>query len=441
MNERPILVLGLGSSGEAAARLLTRKGKSVVVVDSERSRGLREKAAALERQGVEVLLGRRELPKMDFELAVASPGVTADSPWLRELAKRKVDVISEFELGASNCACPILAVTGSNGKSTLVSLCNDVLAAAGLRVSIAGNCEPPMCAVAPVSHSLDWIVAEVSSFQLETVRNFRPRIGVLVNLNPNHLDRHKTMAAYRKCKMNLFARMGSGDTAIVPEHFARKWRRIAPEARWVAFGSGRPADFRLADGRIEFAGGAVTIRGTRFDNPVMGLTAAAVTAAAAACGVPASLVGERLRLFQPLPHRFNIVAERHGVRFIDDSKATNLAATESAVIMAGCNVRLIAGGLLKEKKLDGIAKTLRQRVKRAYLIGAGAGKLERAWRRIVPCVVCGTLRRAVRKAWRDACPGDTILLSPAGASFDQFDSFEERGRLFVKLAQEMGGGI
>jgi len=436
---KPVLVLGLGSSGDAAARLLVRQGRSVVVVDSSRTRRLREKAEALAGMGVQVLLGRRALPKTDFETAVVSPGIRPDSPWMKDLAARNVPVMSEFEFGAENCVCPLLAVTGSNGKSTLVALCADILAAAGFRVRTAGNCEPPVSAIAPVSNALDWIVAEVSSFQLETARAFRPRVGVLINLNPNHLDRHGTMAAYEKCKKTLFAGMGFGDTAIVPERLAAKWRRLAPEARWVCFGTGKGADFRFAPGRIEFKDGVLDISGSWFDNPVMGLTAAAAAAATAACGAPASLVAERVRAFRPLPHRFNVVAQIRGVRFIDDSKATNLAAMESAVAMAGRNVLLIAGGLLKESGLGRVARALRQRVRRAYLIGSGARKLAKAWRGMVPCSVCGVLERAVREAWRDARPGDTILLSPGGASFDQFGSFEERGEMFRRLALKTGG--
>jgi UDP-N-acetylmuramoylalanine--D-glutamate ligase len=357
-----------------------------------------------------------------------------------------VPLVSEIDIGAARCRCPILAVTGSNGKSTLAKLCGDALRAAGYRIAVGGNFGDPLSDLAMRSAKVDWVVAEVSSFQLELATSFHPRVGVLLNLNPNHLDRHRGMAAYRQAKSRIFMNMNGRDTGIVPPGLLPVMRRLSGRGGgWVTFGAETAADVRYMPHSVTCGtgrrGGSVSIAGTYFDNAVYGITAAAAVAAVRACGASADCVARVARTFEPLGHRMTRVCEVAGVLFVDDSKATNLGAMEAGLRMCDRPVRLIAGGLLKETDLGWVKNTIAKTVRRIYLIGDAALRMERAWRRAAPCSRCRSVGQAVRHAWRDASAGETVLLSPGCASFDQFDGYEDRGTKFresvVKISKEM----
>jgi UDP-N-acetylmuramoylalanine--D-glutamate ligase len=449
MNANAALVLGLGLSGEAAARLLRAEGRDVVVLDRDDNETLRNRAQGLAADGIEVLLGTQAAPGRVFGLCVVSPGIPLDSPAMVAVRNANVPVIGELELGAGKCRCPVLAVTGANGKSTMVKLCGDILRLAGRRVELGGNYGTPLSAIASRTGELDWVVAEASSFQLESTVRFRPRVGVLMNLQPNHLDRHPTLVAYRAAKARIFACMGVGDWAIAHESVFAGFRRSAPtEARraaWVRFGDRPRSHFRYRDGAVHCAMGkglaVFSLAGTYFDNPVLGPTAAAAAAAAAACGVDPGLVADAARHFVPLPHRMTRVATVRDVRFVDDSKATTLAAMVAGVRMTSGPVRLIAGGLLKEHSLAKVKKVLASRVRAVYLIGASAPMMEQAWGESVACRRCGSLDAAVARAWREAEPGETILLSPGCASFDQFRGYADRGEQFRRHVVMIEEGV
>ena len=438
------LVLGLGASGEAAARLLRRQGAQVTLVDKGNTADIEQRALALRGEGVEVLTQSTELPGGEFELGVLSPGIDSNGPWVMECRRRGIPVISELELGWRHLPGRVLAVTGSNGKSTLVKLCRDALRAAGLKAEAGANFGTPLSTLALLDPAPDWIVAEVSSFQLETVDLFSPDVAILLNINPNHLDRHGTLEEYRAMKLRLFRRMGDGQTAVVPlEGLDDEVRAAIPAVcRRSTFGLALSADVRYANGVIE--GGSlaepVTISGTAFDNEVMGLTAAACVAAIQGCGVDPQCVAAAARHFERLPHRMQTVAVIRDVTFINDSKATNLAAMAAALRMGVGPVRLIAGGLLKEKDLGGVKKILVKRVSGVYVIGKFSREMALAWQDAVPCAICTGLKDAVDRAWRDAKAGETILLSPGCASFDQFKSFEDRGEQFIGMVSEINKG-
>ena len=431
----------------AAARLLLSEGTRVTAVDQAKTPTLERTGAELCRAGAQVVLGCRDLPKGMYDVCVVSPSVPDDSLWVRELKGRGVRVISELELGWSRCPCPVLAVTGSSGKSTLVKLCGEALAAAGRRVVMGGNYGHPISRLVCERVDVDWVVLEVSSFQLENIENFSPKVGVLLNIHPNHLDRHHTFEEYRRLKVRLFAKMDRRQTAVVPDIDAAAIKVLAGsrsrpcEASWVRFGLSADAEYRYINGQIEFTNGAgknfVSFRGTWFDNEVMGLTAAAAVAAMKACGVDPAAVVKAAENFEPLPHRMQEVARKDGVRFVDDSKATTLSALQAGVIMAGDRVRLIAGGLLKEHDAGFLAETLSKKVRKVYLIGEASNKLAETWRGAVECVCCGTLEQAVKAAWEEAESGDVVLLSPGCASFDQFKNYEERGERFVAIVREL----
>lgn len=430
-------VLGLGASGEAAARLLVGEGHRVVVFDAGETPALEARAAALRALGVEVRLGSSARPDAAaFDGCVVSPGVPETSPWVTAFRARGAPVISELELGWSRHRGRTLALTGSNGKSTAVKWLAESLAAAGRSVALGGNYGPPACEVVARRPAPEWLVLEVSSFQLETVCDFRPDVGVVLNVQPNHLDRHGDFETYRALKLRLFARQNESDRAIAPIEL-REWLRggRAPASTFGAGNSG--ADFEWRDGKVLRAGKTVLdVRDTWFDNPVLGLTAAAVAAALEAAGIELGAAERAARAFRPLAHRTAVVGEIGGVRFVDDSKATNAAAMLAAVRMTGGPVRLIAGGLGKNEDYTPAAKVLAARAAKVYLIGKSAPAMFAAWAEYVPCELCGDLDTAFARAQAEARPGDVVLLSPACASFDQFSSYAERGERFARLVAE-----
>ncbi len=437
------LVLGLGSSGEAAARLLLRHGARVTIADAGTGEGLEGKAGGLRAAGCAVQLASRDLPEGAFDLAVVSPGIADTDPWVVLLRARGVPVISELELGWRACRSRVLAVTGSNGKSTLVKVCREALEAGGCTAVAGGNYGIPLSALACLEPAPAWAVVEVSSFQLETVERFAPDVGILLNLNPNHLDRHGTMGLYTAMKARLFARMKEGHTAVIPETAPEAVRAALPAGcRVSTFGLTRGARYRYEKGVIVGPDleAPVSVEGTVFDNEVMGVTAAACVAALVGGGASVRGVSVAARAFERLPHRMQTVATIRGVTFVNDSKATNLAALSAGVRMARGPVRLIAGGLLKESDLESVKKSLVNHVQGVYIIGKYSQVMVNAWRDTVPCFECLDLRDAVDRAWKDSRSGDVVLLSPGCASFDQFKSFEDRGEQFSGMVREIQQG-
>ncbi|MBI2438716.1 MAG: UDP-N-acetylmuramoyl-L-alanine--D-glutamate ligase [Lentisphaerae bacterium] len=379
-------------------------------------------------------------PPGDFEVAIISPGISASAAAVQAITARGIPVVSELELGWSRATCRVLAITGSNGKSTLVKLCAEALAQAGQRVVIAGNYGVPVAAVVSERRKLDWLVLEVSSFQLETVQAFRPDVGVLLNVTPNHLDRHGDLPTYRGLKARLFARMTAADTGIVEQAIMPEIQALAHSSnRWIVAGISPTADCFYQSGAIHnsISREKIELRGTMFDNEIMGLTAAAAMAALSACGVAARHLVAAARAFKPLPHRMQALGAVRGIRVVNDSKATNLAAMLAALTITPAPIRLIAGGLPKRESYEPARELLASKVTGVYLIGQAAEAMAAAWRETLPCIMCGTLEQAVATAWKEAKPGETILLSPACASFDQFHSFEERGERFSNLIQRL----
>jgi UDP-N-acetylmuramoylalanine--D-glutamate ligase len=350
-------------------------------------------------------------------------------------------IIGEIELGCAAWSGRLLAVTGSKGKSSLVKLCADTLNAAGVSAAACGNYGAPLSRVALQQPRVSWAVVEVSSFQMEHARDFRPDVAVLLNLQADHLDRHADMAEYRALKLRLFARQAAGDTALLPEGL--RVGRAAPAAATLwRFGAGPRCAWRYADHRVsgrDAAGAKVTIplAGSWFDNPVLGLAAAAGAGALTACGLDAAAIARGLSAFVPLPHRVQFVLEYRGARYVDDSKATSFAATAAALQMIPGPVRLIAGGRIKEHALAWLKELLTRRARKVYCIGECAPQLVAAWSDALPCENCGTLENAVAAAAREAGDGETVLLSPGCASFDQFTGYRERGERFTRLVQAL----
>ncbi len=426
-----VLVLGLGISGRSAAQFCAARGAHVVAADDRADADASGLPAS-----IEIVLGEPAPDPAAFDLVVPSPGV----PLARYGARAKC-AWGDLELAYRALAIPLAAVTGTNGKSTTVRLLEAMLRAAGLRARAAGNVGD--AALDLVGEPLDAAVLEVSSFQLEAVDAFRPRVAVLLNVTPDHLDRHGDMAGYLAAKLRLFARQEAGDVAILSadcpvvgalaerDFAARVWRfsTRAPVARGACYDAGA-IWLRLESGEQRLSLDALP----PLYGPLRSNALAALLAAVALGAKPARALGA-LANFKALPHRCELVAEARGVRWLDDSKATNPSAAVAAVANLPGPLLWILGG--KDKGLD-FAELLEAplaRVKCALLIGAAADAIAASLEGKLALERVETLALAVARANELAAPGDSILLSPACASFDQFNDYEDRGRQFSALAQ------
>jgi UDP-N-acetylmuramoylalanine--D-glutamate ligase len=391
---RRAVVLGMARSGQAAAALLERHGVEVVSVDR-----------ALGNEDVSLLEGA--------DVLIKSPGVPRDNALVRASEEGRVPIWSEVELAGRLLPNPILGVTGTNGKTTTVEWLGAMFRAAGRDVRVAGNVGRALTAVEAPPET--WIVCELSSFQLEDVHEFRPRVAVLINLEPDHLDRHGTFEAYRDAKLRIFENQVREDTAVVPRGFQE-------------VGSGSRVEF-AADDDLPAEPGLPGAHNRE--------NAAAATAAARAAGIPDDAIAEALGSFPGVAHRLEPVGERHGVRFVNDSKATKTAAARRALAAYTEPLHVILGGSRKGESFDELARELHGR---AYLVGETADELAEALAGAgVPYVRCGDLATAVAAAAEAAEPGEVVLLSPACASYDQFRDFEHRGEEFRRLVQNLTG--
>jgi len=397
---RRVLVLGLGVTGEAAALALAARGVEVVVSD----RSAVASPGRLAGTGVEMLLGTEgESVLSGVELVVKSPGVPAHSPVVAAAAAHGIPVWSEIELGWRLLpGNPVLGVTGTKGKTTTVRLLGAMFAAAGVPFALAGNEHVPLSEVALTVDAGAWIVCELSSFQLEDVQTLACDVAVLLNLEPDHLDRHGTFEAYRDAKLRIFER---AKTKIGPDDFS--------------VDDPLPAEPRMPGAHNR-------------------LNAVAATMAARAAGLPDDAIAEALRTFEGVPHRLELVRELRGVRYVNDSKATNTTAARRGIAAYDAPLHLILGGSLKGEDFGSFAQELPANVRSIHLIGAASDELAaaldaagRAYARD------GDLASAIAHATADAQPGDVVLLSPATASFDQFRNFEERGETFRRIVEEL----
>ena len=408
-----MLVVGLARSGRAAAVALARRGVEVVAFDRDEELDARR----LCRAGVEVRLGAEDPALADgVDLLVKSPGVPAEAPLVQAARGRGVPIWSEVELGFRLLASPLVGVTGTNGKTTTVELLGAIFRTAGRDVEVAGNVGRPLTGLDRVLDERAWVVCELSSFQLEDVETLRPRVAVLLNLAPDHLDRHGSFDRYAAAKLRIFEQQDETDVAVVPRGFGD----IPGRGRRVEFAADDPlpAEPLLRGGHNR-------------EN------AAAATAAARAAGIDDGSIAEALATFTGVPHRLELVAAVEGISYVNDSKATNVAAARPALeAYADEPVHLILGGSRKGEDFRPLAASIGPNVRRAYLIGESAPELASALG-TVPHEVSGTLDEAVRAARAAAEPGHVVLLSPACASYDQFRDFEERGERFRELVRAL----
>lgn len=447
-----VLVVGAARTGRATARLLARLGARVWLVDRAQEStfpGLREE---LEPLGITVEFGpHREEPFFWAQGIVVSPGVPPEMELLQAARRRGVPVVAELELAFWYFEGPIVAITGTNGKTTTTTLVGRALEVWGKRVFVGGNIGAPLVRALELPVRAQVAVVEVSSFQLEGIEVFRPQVGALLNLTEDHLDRHPTMEDYRRAKARIFSNQDRGDVAVVnlddPEVLAAL-PKDPPMEVWGFSLEGSQAMASLRDGVIELRAREglqrFALEGTWLRGPHGAQNAMATALCATAMGCPAWAISRALEEFRGLEHRMEKVAEIKGVTFVNDSKATNVGAAIPAILGGDGKVVWIGGGKYKGIDFAPLRKPLQEKARAAVLLGEAAQRMERALNRTVSIYRVRDMEEAVPLAFSLARPGDTVLLSPACSSYDQYRDYEERGRHFkeivARLAFEFGRG-
>ncbi|MFH1070248.1 MAG: UDP-N-acetylmuramoyl-L-alanine--D-glutamate ligase [Candidatus Glassbacteria bacterium] len=440
-------VIGAGRSGIAAARLLLKRGYRVRITDSSRDEKLAEACRPLIALGAQADLGEHRpdfLAGSDF--LVISPGIDERQELFRHEAIRDIPVFSEVEVAYWYCPVPLVAVTGTNGKSTTASLLGDIFNEGGVRARVAGNIGLALCSAVDELEDEQVIVAEISSYQLHTTESFHPRVGALLNLSPDHLDRYDTVNQYYDTKFRLFRRMDEGDLAVLnardPEVTGRAAGRLACGVAWFGLDeSGRAIAFSAGDSvRVRAAGGGwmevmkitdIALKGRHNLENVL-----AAACAAYACGVSPQAIGRATAAFRGLPHRLEPVASHRGVTYYNDSKATTVESVKRALECFDCPLWLIMGGRPKGDPFIVLDELVRERVERIFAIGEAAGRIERELGKYTQVETVTCLEEAVAGAVRAAREGGAVLLSPGCASFDQFRDFEQRGEMFKKYVRK-----
>ncbi len=434
-----VMVIGLGVSGRAAARFLAARRAALLLTDKKADLATSELPAA------EVHLGAENAAWLEgVDLVVTSPGIPRDSILLREAVDRAIPVIGELELASRFAKAPIIGITGTNGKSTVTTMVGDILTAAGKSVFVGGNLGTPLIEAA--DKDVDALVIEISSFQLEWIEKFRAQVGIHLNLTDDHFERYRDLEDYGRAKARLFENQGAGDFAILNRDDPNVWKlRQTMRSRVIGFGLSAappggdaiwPADASLF---FDIGGRRGRIGLAQFKLPGRHNLANAMAAAAAALAleIEPGPIEQGLASFKPLSHRIEMVHERHGIKFVDDSKGTNVGAVVEALEAVSAPVILIAGGFDKGGDYAPLRKPLEEKVKLAIFIGAARDKMRAALDGATRIEVVEKLAGAVTRAAEVAVAGDTVLLSPACSSFDQFRDYAERGNLFKELVRAL----
>jgi UDP-N-acetylmuramoylalanine--D-glutamate ligase len=437
-----VLVIGLGRTGQECARFLVGQGASVTVTDLRPEGDLKDEVTSLAGLPIRYLLGAEERRWLDaVDCIIPSPGVAAENPLLREAAARHVPVLSEIELAFRFFRAPLVAVTGTNGKSTTTTLIGEMMQAAGRKVFVGGNLGTPF--IGAVSGAWDWGVLEISSFQLEWIERFRPRVAVLLNVTEDHLDRYPTFDQYRRAKERIFAAQSESEVAVLNREDPWVWAlNEIVKARVVSFGFGAVPEGAYAaadmivwrDGAKEerFPLGKVKIQGVHNVENMM-----AAIAAAKLAGISRAPIQQTLENFPGLEHRLEFVREKNGVSYYNDSKGTNVGAVVKSLAGFSAPVILIAGGVDKGGDYGPLADGITRTVRRLVLFGAAKNLIARALGDLTETVIVENLAAAVSDAAAAARAGDVVLLSPACSSFDQFRNYAERGRSFKHLVRDL----
>jgi UDP-N-acetylmuramoylalanine--D-glutamate ligase len=442
-----VLAVGLARTGVATALFCSKHNATVTGTDARPESELGDAPAKLREVGVALELGgHQEKTYLAQDLIVPSPGVPADDPLLLKAKAKGITVWSEIELAYRFMEGELIGITGSNGKTTTTTLVHHILKVAGGKAILAGNVGTPLISCVESMNAETVTVAELSSFQLELIDKFRPDIGVFLNLTPDHLDRHKTMQAYTSAKARIFEKQTELDAAVLNADDAPTVALAPkkPQVFWFSRKKGvaqgacvRGEDIVITHhGKEEYVMkvGEIPLAGAHNLENVL----AAVVATRLAEVDPAT-IGKAVRSFQGVEHRLEFVAEIRGVRYYNDSKATNVDATLKALDAFPGRILVIVGGKDKGSDYTVLQQPLREKAILALLIGAAADKIEKQISGSVAIEHAGTIERAVEIASQAAQPGDVVLLAPACASFDQFENYEQRGRVFKELVRKLSG--
>ncbi len=440
-----VLVVGLARTGIAAALFCGARGARVTATEERPESQVAEAAVKLRAAGCALELGgHREETFRAADLIVTSPGVPPTMPHLAAARAQGVPIWSEIELAWRFLRGRLVGVTGSNGKTTTTSLIGHILETAGIPVIVAGNIGTPLISRVETSSDSSVTVAEVSSFQLETIVSLRPDIALLLNLTPDHLDRHASFEEYGRAKARMFENQTEQDAAVInaDDPVAARCTPLRPRLFWFSRQKRVASGAFLRGEEIVFRReGAETVLLRRADIGLRGEhnveNVLAASAAALLTGAPPAAIAAGVRSFAGVEHRLEFVAEVGGVSFYNDSKATNVDAALKALDTFPGNLLIILGGKDKGSDFILLREPLRQRARLALLIGAAAEKIAGQLAGAVPAEMAESLDRAVRLAFERARPGDIVLLAPACASFDQFENFEHRGRVFKQLVRQL----
>jgi UDP-N-acetylmuramoylalanine--D-glutamate ligase len=446
LNGKRVLVLGLGRSGLASAVFLKSHGAHVTVSDTKSEDQLRDQIPALLDEGIAVETGGHSVRTLqNQDLVVVSPGVPIDAPPIVQAKNLGQPVIGEIELAFQFLPGLIIAITGSNGKTTTTTLVGEVLKSGGLKTLVGGNIGTAAISLADRATPETSIVLEVSSFQLETICEFRPKVAVVLNVTPDHLDRHRTFAAYVDAKARIFQNQMGDDFAVLNSDdptCVELSGRTRAEVFWFSRKQEVGSGAFVRGGSIVFRrNGSISEVMPVSEVPLKGAHNLENVLAAVCTGTLMGILAEDIRAavhnFKAVEHRLEYVATVRGVDYYNDSKATNVDATIKALESFTTNIHLILGGKDKGSDYTVLNDLLRQRVKTVYTIGAAAGKIESQIKGAASVVPSGTLESAVKQASSTAQAGDIVLLAPACASFDQFQNYEHRGRVFKGLVHDL----
>jgi len=440
LNKRKVLVVGLGKTGQETVRFLIAKGAEVRISDINVRENLTREIDEFEKQGVYIETGmHRSETFLSSDLIVLSPGVSFNLAQVKEANGNGVEVISEIELAYKFTTKPIIAVTGSNGKTTTCNLIARILQGAGKKVFLGGNIGTPLIQIADKDSEFDVLVLELSSFQIQGIKTFKPCVGIILNVSPNHLDHHENFEEYVESKMKLFSNQTTQDWAVynaddsVIKSFLSKIN-----ARKVSFGKEPKENGVYYDGKL-----------VRFENSTYDLTnmkligthnienSMAVIAAARIFGCPPELIEREITEFTPLPHRIEFVRDISGARIYNDSKSTSPSATLRALESFSNPIILISGGKGKGLSFEILKDKVEKKVRYLILFGESRFRIQKDLGSEVETALATSLENALEKARAKMTRGDTVLFSPACSSFDMYISYEERGRTFKDIVQKL----
>jgi len=439
-----VAVVGLGITGQAAVYYCLECGAQVIVSDSRpRERFQEEMIAFIHKTGVEWEAGGHTFEFLcKADCVIVSPGVPESHEAIIRLKAAGIPVVGELAVAAPHLNMPVVAVTGTNGKTTVTSLIGEIMKEAGKSVFVGGNIGTPIFEFLRKNEKVDVVVLEVSSFQLMAAGGFTPDVGVLLNITPDHFDRHGTLGEYAAAKMQLFRHQKPGQTAVMCSDDTQCMARISQlPSHCVTFGSAADSTARI-DGHVvrtimNGAEVAYDLTGTPLANNIGASNAAAAILSCQALGITVEVISAALKKFQPGPHRIELVGELHGVRFINDSKGTNTGAVIAALQQIDGKALLIAGGRDKGEDYRLLRQQVKEKARAVIVIGEAAGKISEALTGCTELRSAATLDEAVRVAYNLAQPGDTVLLSPACASFDMFSSYAHRGEMFAAAVLQL----